>query len=58
MANCYKRWRKAYALPWDSGPAGLFYRTDLFEQQKIDVKKPLKLDDLIEAGKKISDMTC
>ena len=42
-----------YSLPWDSGPAVVFYRRDLYEQAGVDPASIKTWDDFIEAGKKI-----
>lgn len=44
---------KLYALPWDSAPAGIFYRRDFFENAGIDPNNIKTWDDFIEAGKKV-----
>ncbi|MEV6525626.1 sugar ABC transporter substrate-binding protein [Longispora sp. NPDC051575] len=44
---------KLFSLPWDSGTAALFYRTDLFATAGIDPKSIATWDDLITAGKTI-----
>ena len=40
-----------YAIPQDSGPTGLMYRSDLFQQYGIAV--PTTWDEYIEAGRKL-----
>lgn len=40
-----------YAIPQDSGPTGLMYRSDLFEQYGVAV--PTTWDEYIEAGRKL-----
>lgn len=53
------RWAKSNlksrvrALPWDVAPAGLFYRTDLFQKAGVDPASIETWDDFIAAGKKI-----
>jgi len=53
------RWAKSdlksrvRAMPWDVAPAGLFYRTDLFQRAGIDPASIETRDDFITAGKKI-----
>ncbi|MFB0504509.1 MAG: ABC transporter substrate-binding protein [Candidatus Bathyarchaeia archaeon] len=42
---------QVYALPWDMGPCGLFYRADIFE--KYDLKVPQTWDEFIEQGLKL-----
>ncbi|WP_053983618.1 ABC transporter substrate-binding protein [Niameybacter massiliensis] len=52
MGEC-KVGDKVIAYPWDSAPAGLFYRTDYFEQAGIKAEDIKTWDDFIEAGKVI-----
>ena len=42
-----------YSLPWDSGPAVVFYRRDIYEKAGVDPASIKTWDDYIEAGKKI-----
>lgn len=44
---------KAYSFPWDIGPAGMYYRTDIFKNAGVDVNTIKTYDDYIEAGKTI-----
>lgn len=44
---------KAYGVPWDLGPAGVWYRTDYYEQAGIDVESIKTWDDFIAAGKQL-----
>ncbi|WP_214411645.1 ABC transporter substrate-binding protein [Sphaerisporangium fuscum] len=46
-----------YAMPWEVNPAGLFYRSDLFQKAGIDVAGIKTWDDLIEAGKTLKAKT-
>lgn len=46
---------KVYAMPWDMGPAAVYYRKDLFQQAGIDPAKIVSWDDYIEAGKKLKE---
>ena len=46
---------KLYALPWDSGPAGIFYRRDFFEKAAVDVNDLNTWDKFIIAGKKVQE---
>lgn len=46
-----------YAFPFDAGPVGVFYRTDLFEQAGVDASSIHTWADYIEAGKKIKQAT-
>ncbi|MCR6095036.1 sugar ABC transporter substrate-binding protein [Salipaludibacillus agaradhaerens] len=39
-----------YGVPFDAGPAGVFYRVDLFEEAGIDADQIETWDDFIEAG--------
>ena len=45
------------AYPWDAGPAGIFYRSDLFEQAGIKAEDIVTWDDFIEAGKILKEKT-
>jgi multiple sugar transport system substrate-binding protein/lactose/L-arabinose transport system substrate-binding protein len=44
-----------YALPWDIGPVGTFYRRDVFDEYDIDVDSIETWDDYIEEGQKLPD---
>ncbi|KAB0679378.1 ABC transporter substrate-binding protein [Aureimonas leprariae] len=44
---------KVYAVPWDSGPAAVFYRRDMYEKAGVDPVTIETWDDFIEAGKKV-----
>jgi multiple sugar transport system substrate-binding protein/lactose/L-arabinose transport system substrate-binding protein len=46
---------KVYALPWDIGPVGTFYRRDVYEQHDIDAESIETWDQFIEEGKKLPD---
>lgn len=46
-----------YAMPWDIGPAGVFYRTDLFEEAGVNPDEIETWDDFIAAGKVIKEKT-
>lgn len=48
---------KFYAMPFDIGPVGVFYRRDVFEQAGIDPASIQTWDDYIEAGNKIKEAT-
>lgn len=43
---------KVYAIPWDSGPMGLLYRTDIFDEHKLAV--PETWADFAETSKKLA----
>jgi len=42
-----------YAIPWDVGPCGVFYKRDLFARYDIDPEKIETWDDYLAAGKTI-----
>ncbi len=44
---------RVYAIPWDMGPCGVFYKRDLFQRYGIDPAKIETWDDYIAAGKTI-----
>lgn len=44
-----------YGMPFDAGPAGVFYRQDLFEEAGIDADAIETWDDFIEAGHTLRD---
>lgn len=44
-----------YALPWDIGPVGTFYRRDVMDEYGIDVEGVETWDQYIEEGKKLPD---
>ncbi len=48
---------KIVAYPWDAGPAGIFYRSDLFENAGIKAEDIVTWDDFIEAGKVLKEKT-
>ena len=48
---------KVIAYPWDAGPAGIFYRSDLFEQAGIKAEDIVTWDDFIAAGKVLKEKT-
>jgi multiple sugar transport system substrate-binding protein len=43
---------KVYGIPWDSGPMGLLYRTDVFDDNKLTV--PETWDDFADTAMKLS----
>ncbi len=45
---------KIYGVPWDVGPAMVFYRTDLFKQAGINPSSIKTWADYIAAGKKLT----
>ncbi|GLZ75515.1 sugar ABC transporter substrate-binding protein [Actinorhabdospora filicis] len=45
------------SMPWDSGTAGLFYRTDYFQKAGVDPATIQTWDDLIAAGTKVKEAT-
>lgn len=46
-----------YAVPFDAGPVGVFYRTDLFEKAGVNVADINTWNDYIDAGTKIKEAT-
>ncbi|GAA1965821.1 sugar ABC transporter substrate-binding protein [Catenulispora subtropica] len=48
---------KVLALPWDIGPCGLFYRTDIFQQAGVDPASIKTWDDYVAAGVQIKEKT-
>lgn len=47
----------AFALPWDSGPCGLFHRTDYFRRAGVDPGELTTWDRFIQAGVTIKART-
>ncbi|MDW0113083.1 sugar ABC transporter substrate-binding protein [Sporosarcina saromensis] len=48
---------KLSAAPWDIGPAGVFYRVDLFEEAGIQADEIKTWDDFLEAGIQLKEKT-
>lgn len=46
-----------YAFPFDAGPTGMFYRTDIFENAGIEAEDIKTWTDYAEAGKTIKEKT-
>lgn len=46
---------RLYALPWDSAPAGLFFRRDFFQNAGVDANELNTWDEFIIAGQKVQD---
>lgn len=44
-----------YAIPWDLGPTGIFYRRDVYEDAGIDPDSIETWDDFVEAGQQLPD---
>jgi len=44
-----------YAIPWDIGPTGVYYKRDVYEDAGIDVDSIETWDQFIEAGKQLPD---
>lgn len=44
-----------YAIPWDIGPTGVYYKRDVYEKAGINPDEIKTWDDFIEAGKKLPD---
>jgi len=51
--NCTMNGR-VYAIPWDMGPCGVYYKRDVFKKYGIAPEKIETWDDYIEAGKQIA----
>jgi lactose/L-arabinose transport system substrate-binding protein len=45
-----------YAMPWDAGPVGLFYRRSVFKQAKVDVKSLTTWADFYKAALKVKKL--
>jgi lactose/L-arabinose transport system substrate-binding protein len=48
---------KVFALPWDSGPCALFYRTDMLKDAGVDPASIRTWDDYVAAGERIKART-
>ncbi|MEH7381293.1 ABC transporter substrate-binding protein [Bacillus sp. JJ1533] len=46
-----------YAMPFDTGPAAIFYRTDIFEEAGVNPEEIKTWDDYVDAGGKIKEAT-
>lgn len=46
-----------YAIPFDAGPVGVFYRADLFEEAGVNAEDIKTWNDYFEAGEKIKEVT-
>jgi lactose/L-arabinose transport system substrate-binding protein len=46
-----------YAIPWDMGPCGVYYRRDIFAKYGINPNKINTWDDYIAAGKRILQLS-
>jgi ABC-type glycerol-3-phosphate transport system substrate-binding protein len=46
-----------YAMPWDPGPVGVFYRRDVFDQAGLDPASIQTWDDFYQAAKTIKSKT-
>jgi lactose/L-arabinose transport system substrate-binding protein len=46
-----------YAMPWDPGPVGVFYRRDIFQQAGVDPASIQSWDDFYQAAKTIKQKT-
>jgi multiple sugar transport system substrate-binding protein/lactose/L-arabinose transport system substrate-binding protein len=44
-----------FALPWDIGPVGTFYRRDVFDEHDVNVDSVETWDQYIEEGQKLPD---
>lgn len=50
--NCVLN-RRVYAIPWDIGPCGVYYKRELFRRYGVDAETIETWDDYIAAGKEI-----
>ncbi|MBN1516635.1 extracellular solute-binding protein [Candidatus Sumerlaeota bacterium] len=48
---------KVYAIPWDMGPCGVFYKRNIFEQYEIDPDAIDTWADYLAAGEKIYQLS-
>ncbi|MEV4257437.1 sugar ABC transporter substrate-binding protein [Spirillospora sp. NPDC049652] len=48
---------RTLALPWDSGPCGVFYRRDLFQKAGVDPNSINTWDDYVKAGEQVKAKT-
>lgn len=48
---------RLFALPWDSGTVGIFYRIDYFETAGVDPVSIKTWDDFVAAGEKVKAAT-
>lgn len=48
---------KTYALPWDIGPVGAFYRKDVADEHGLDLESVETWDQFIAEGEKLPDGT-
>lgn len=48
---------KMVAYPWDAGPCGMFFRTDIFDQAGVKAEDIVTWDDFIEAGTIVKEKT-
>ncbi|MDR4889964.1 sugar ABC transporter substrate-binding protein [Fredinandcohnia sp. QZ13] len=46
-----------YAMPFDTGPAAVFYRTDIFAEAGVNPDDIKTWDDFVEAGGKVKEAT-
>ncbi|PPA69634.1 ABC transporter substrate-binding protein [Jeotgalibacillus proteolyticus] len=51
--NLVEKEDTVYAMPWDIGPVGMYYRKDMFEDAGIDPNEITTWDKYIEAGQKL-----
>lgn len=50
--NCVFEGR-VYAIPWDMGPCGVFYKREVFARYQIDPERIETWDDFVAAGRQI-----
>ncbi|MFC4803136.1 ABC transporter substrate-binding protein [Neobacillus sp. GCM10023253] len=55
--NAVSKDGKIYGMPFDAGPAGVFYRTDLYKKAGVNPEEIKTWDDFIAAGEKVKKAT-
>jgi lactose/L-arabinose transport system substrate-binding protein len=53
-ANCVHEGR-IYAIPWDMGPCGIFYKRDIFAKYSVDIDPIETWDDYVAMGERLYD---
>lgn len=55
--NWIRKSNRYYAMPWDPGPVGVFYRRDVFQQASVDPASIQTWDDFYQAARTIKSKT-
>ena len=55
--NWVKKSNRYYAMPWDPGPVGVFYRRDVFQKAGVNPASIQTWEDFYQAAKTIKDKT-